>query len=209
MCASNCSRAPIRGFGCAIGLKLGRRGWRSTPHRCRFGGRKRHCPLLEVTSTAPCPEQGGEEAKKRASARSSQISKSVRAVSALLAPTAVSIAQGTVPGYTARTKTIAALPAGVKLDLGGDKTVQEQLRRLVQSSVVRVADLFRSWDTNGDGQIDRDEWHIALQKLSEGPVPRETSDALFDAFDVDGSDAIDYRELLKGVTIDSPTKRPS
>ena len=60
----------------------------------------------------------------------------------------------------------------------------------------RAIDLFRIIDTNSDGVVSKIEFHLALSKLQLESVPtRAVSDALFDECDLDGSGAIEYKEL--------------
>ena len=51
---------------------------------------------------------------------------------------------------------------GMDIDEDSDKTVGEQLREALSKAAVRVIDLFREWDLNGDGKIDRKEWSQAI-----------------------------------------------
>ena len=65
--------------------------------------------------------------------------------------------------------------------------------RARSSCPVAVGDLFHSWDSNGDGIIDREEWHAAIQSL--GVIePMQVLDIVFNEFDEDLSGAIDYEE---------------
>ena len=58
-----------------------------------------------------------------------------------------------------------------------------------------MIDLFREWDTDGDGEVDRKEFHKAMPALGLD-VPKAEIDALFDEWG--GKDgAIDFAELSK------------
>ena len=86
----------------------------------------------------------------------------------------------------------------------------ERLREALTANAARVTDLFREWDDDGDGAVDKREFRAVLPLLGEAlerdafgggpggggamPTVREV-DALFDSFDADGSGSIDYREL--------------
>jgi len=61
---------------------------------------------------------------------------------------------------------------------------------------MRVMDLFREWDDNGDGQITKDEFKKAIPKLGL-TCPMDAVDALFDEFDLDRGGTITFRELNK------------
>lgn len=60
---------------------------------------------------------------------------------------------------------------------------------------------FREWDTNGDGLIQRDEFHDAVRLLGfdAADVPNEAIDALFDELDADGSGECEYHELKQAI----------
>ena len=80
----------------------------------------------------------------------------------------------------------------------------ERLREALTANAARVVDLFREWDDDGSGTVDRREFRAVLPLLGETlektfgagamPTVREV-DALFDSFDADGSGSVDYREL--------------
>ena len=58
--------------------------------------------------------------------------------------------------------------AGKGIDLAegeGARSVAEQLRDTLSKHAVRVIDLFREWDDDGSGQIDKKEFRKALQAL--------------------------------------------
>ena len=46
---------------------------------------------------------------------------------------------------------VAALPATVKLEVSDDVSVQEQLRDVLTANSVKLIDLFREWDDDGNG----------------------------------------------------------
>jgi len=75
-----------------------------------------------------------------------------------------------------------------------NRTVQEQLRDALVDHSMRVMDLFREWDEDGNGEISREEFRRALPMLGLH-ASTEQLRSLFDEFDVDGSDAISFREL--------------
>ena len=69
----------------------------------------------------------------------------------------------------------------------------EALHRLY----ARIIELFRQWDADADGCVSKVEFRNALPLLQlNGDVSLAEVDALFDSFDVDGSGAITYKELL-------------
>ena len=86
-----------------------------------------------------------------------------------------------------------------KVDLDespGAPPVADQLRDVLSKQAVRVIELFREMDIDGDGLIDRKEFRRGMTALGLD-VPRAMVDALFDSWDPDGSGSIDQRELNK------------
>ena len=61
---------------------------------------------------------------------------------------------------------------------------------------MRLIDLFREWDDDGNGALDKKELRAAVAALGY-EAPRAEVDALYDAFDKDGSGEIEFKELNK------------
>ena len=74
--------------------------------------------------------------------------------------------------------------------------MSEQLAVALKQNATRVVDLFRSWDSNGDGQVSRAEFHKAMPALGL-QVPKQVIDDLFSEWDKDGGGEIGYQELVK------------
>ena len=91
----------------------------------------------------------------------------------------------------------AALNSTVQLN-PEDGDVQEQLRQILIDNAVRVIDLFRDWDDDGNGKVDKKEFRKAMKALGLD-VPRKEVDGLFDTFDPDGGGSIEYNELNKAL----------
>ena len=75
----------------------------------------------------------------------------------------------------------------------GDESasIQEQLREALGKNLMRVMDLFRDWDDDGNGTIDKKEFRRAIAALGYA-APRAEIDGLFDKFDADRSGEIEY-----------------
>ena len=58
----------------------------------------------------------------------------------------------------------------------------------------RVVDLFRLWDEDRSGTVDKAEFHKAVRALGFD-VEREDTDAVFDSLDDDNSGTLEYKEL--------------
>lgn len=86
--------------------------------------------------------------------------------------------------------------AHVKLDMSSGEPPLEQLHRLLCADRVRIIDLFRSWDADGNGQVDRHEFTRAIQVLGfDAPV--QLAHELFASWDRDGSGVLEFKELNK------------
>jgi len=85
----------------------------------------------------------------------------------------------------------------IDLDEGPDAPpVAEQLAAALRDNATRVLDLFRSWDSDGDGQVSRAEFHRAMPALGLD-VPKPIIDDLFSEWDKDGGGELGYQELRK------------
>ena len=90
----------------------------------------------------------------------------------------------------------SVLLRGLDVDEDSDKSVAEQLRDALSKAAVRVIDLFREWDDDGNGKVSKREFHKAMAELQFN-VPAEDIDALFDSWDPDGSGLLTIDELQK------------
>ena len=70
------------------------------------------------------------------------------------------------------------------------------LKRSLAGSLSRVSDLFKTWDTDGNGTIDKFEFRRVVAELGL-PNSDAASDRLFDEYDKDGSGEIQYVEYVR------------
>ena len=89
---------------------------------------------------------------------------------------------------------VATLPDMIKLDATSDKSLHEQLRDVLTANNAKLIDLFREWDDDGNGALDKKEMRKAIAALGYD-VPRREVDGLFDSIDVDSSGYIEYEEV--------------
>ena len=76
--------------------------------------------------------------------------------------------------------------------------IENTLARALKTSAVKVMDLFKDWDEDGNGSISKKEFRRAMRGLGvEGT--NQDHDDLFDKWDVDRSGELDYNEISKAL----------
>jgi Ca2+-binding EF-hand superfamily protein len=76
----------------------------------------------------------------------------------------------------------------------GTLSIQTQIRRALAANSVRVMDLFREWDQNGDGVLEMDEFLRAMPMLGIHAGKKEVDD-LFKSMDGDGDGIVTFKEF--------------
>ena len=66
-----------------------------------------------------------------------------------------------------------------------------ELVKVLTKNGTRLEQLFKTWDTDGNGSVDRKEWHPAMEAIGIRTT-RENVDVLFDIFDINGDGEIEY-----------------
>ena len=89
---------------------------------------------------------------------------------------------------------VSALPPMVKLSARSGQSIQEQLATILKEHQVRLIDLFREWDDDGNGALDKKEMRTAIAALGYD-APKFAIDAFFDSIDDDGNGWIEFHEL--------------
>ena len=84
--------------------------------------------------------------------------------------------------------------------------VTEILKQWMAQHSTRVMTLFRKWDTDQNGLVDRTEFHHALKTLGL-QAPSEEVDALFSSYDKDRSGSLDFRELNRSLRTTSADEK--
>ena len=95
---------------------------------------------------------------------------------------------------------VAALPATVQLEAGSGRTVQEQLHEVLKEHQVKLIDLFREWDDDGNGALDKKELRQAIAALGY-EAPKKDIDKFFDSIDTDESGWIEFEEVKKALKV--------
>merc|ERR1712196_218649 len=104
---------------------------------------------------------------------------------------------------------MGALPPVGRLTARSGTSVQEQLRQALNEHGTKLIDLFREWDDDGNGAVDKAEFRKAVAAL-DYDAPKSQIDALFNSIDDDNSGWIDYHELKQALSDRSVNKsRPS
>ena len=88
---------------------------------------------------------------------------------------------------------------GLDIDEGSGLSMAEQLGMAMRKNGARVMDLFREWDTDGDGEVSRKEFHKAMPLLGFDASKKDIDD-LFSSWDADGGGSLDFGELKKILT---------
>ena len=88
----------------------------------------------------------------------------------------------------------AALPPMVKLTARSGTSVQEQLRAILNEHQVKLIDLFREWDDDGNGALDKKEMRKAIAALGYD-APKKEIDKFFESIDDDENGWIEFGEL--------------
>mgnify|MGYP003879564949 CR=1 FL=1 len=90
----------------------------------------------------------------------------------------------------------------------GAPPMTEQIATALRANSARVLDLFREWDTNGDGEVSRKEFHEAMDHLGF-EVPTAEVDKLFDEWDSGSEGSLGYKNLTKILKKSTPAPPPS
>jgi calcium-binding protein CML len=73
-----------------------------------------------------------------------------------------------------------------------------KLKDAMATSLNKVQDLFKLWDVDGSGSIDKEEFRKAVKALGlVTDITDEACDAAFDEFDYDGGGSIEYSEYIR------------
>ena len=74
-------------------------------------------------------------------------------------------------------------------------TPAQQLAKILKRDGARVMDLFKKWDVDQSGKVERHEFRKAIGLLGLTGVPRDDVDDLFDEWG-GGDGSIDFKELV-------------
>ena len=100
---------------------------------------------------------------------------------------------------------VSALPPMVKLD-ASKGPIKDQLANLLQEHSVKLIDLFREWDDDGNGALDKKEMRQAIAALGY-EAPRKEIDAFFESIDDDDNGWIEFGELKEALKVRKNLKK--
>ena len=78
----------------------------------------------------------------------------------------------------------------------GAASAADQIQAILRENFLKVFDVFKMWDEDNSGHIDRNEFQQCMGALGLD-APRAEIDELFDFFDTDASGSISYDEVYK------------
>ena len=88
------------------------------------------------------------------------------------------------------------------LKIADTTLVEKKFKRALAASATKLVDLFKEWDTDGNNEIDQEEFRRGMKMVSEKhgvEASMDELDALFALWDPDGSGAIDFPEFSKAL----------
>ena len=97
---------------------------------------------------------------------------------------------------------LSVLPPTVKLELHPDMSMQEQIVEILKQHSIQLIDLFREWDDDANGGLDKKELRRGIAALGY-EVPKKEVDELFESFNEneDGAgfkdDFIEFEEFKR------------
>jgi len=114
-----------------------------------------------------------------------------------LAAKAAEKAKLSLPGNRKKKEGGTSVLGNIDLDESDNALpINQQIALSLKANAGRVMDLLREWDTNGDGEVDRKEFHKAMPLLGF-EAPKAEIDALFDEWDTDGGGTLSFKELQR------------
>ena len=87
----------------------------------------------------------------------------------------------------------------MKLTSRNGESIQEQLRRILNENSIKLIDLFREWDDDGNGALDKKELRHAIAALGY-KAPKKEIDAFFESIDDDENGWIEFAEFKAALT---------
>ena len=75
-----------------------------------------------------------------------------------------------------------------------------EITQAISDNWVRVSDLFKAMDTDGNGVVDKKEFRLALKHLGIHAKRHEIDD-IFEKWDADGSGELDFGELNRALRV--------
>ena len=86
-------------------------------------------------------------------------------------------------------------------EIDGDKTIERQLGDMMRAQEWTTSDMIKAWDKNGDMQIQKMEFRVAIKNQMGNDANHVQIDALFERLDVDSGGSLDEQELRKSIKL--------
>ncbi|CAM9310140.1 unnamed protein product [Ectocarpus sp. 12 AP-2014] len=94
-------------------------------------------------------------------------------------------------------------------DVGWQEGVIQSVANFMFQNRRQLAGAYRSFDLDGDGSVDREEFRFGMRKMNQvfsSPLTDDQIDAIMDALDTDGDGTLSYNEFLAGFAVVDTTK---
>ena len=108
------------------------------------------------------------------------------------------LAYGSIKQHGHGTESNAAPAESVKLEVVDGMSIEEQLGTALGKNSMKLIDMFREWDTDGNGTVDKEEFFTAVTNLGYS-APRKAVDRLFKKLDVRGNGEIEFFDLTEAL----------
>ncbi len=79
-----------------------------------------------------------------------------------------------------------------------DASAANKIKSALSANHVEVLDLFRQWDENGDGKLEKEEFRKVVAMLGI-EAPAHDAELVFDSFDEDGNGFVQIHELWHAI----------
>ena len=89
-------------------------------------------------------------------------------------------------------------PGPVDMEASAPTKIQLQIKSALSANHVKVLDLFRQWDVNGDGKLEKEEFRNVVAILGID-APAHEADLVFESFDEDGDGCVQINELWHAI----------
>ncbi|CAN0178312.1 unnamed protein product [Ascophyllum nodosum] len=97
-------------------------------------------------------------------------------------------------------------------DVGWQEGIIQSIANFMFQSRHQLAGAYRSFDLDGDGRVDRDDFRQGMQAMNQAlssPLTNEQIDTIMNVLDTDGDGILSYDDFLRGFSIVDTSKLSS